>query len=935
MYHAMKRPTCLIIVCYGLLFIALLVSCGSPEKPDSPQQTYISLFNSLYHSNSAHDTAAFLQAAEDNPCLLNSACAYTITKYALHYNKEKDSLAVKIEGMLELLSEHTDISPDHRRLIHDVTTEWCREQFDEFKAANERCKFGTRMQDSTWQDSLELAIETYDSLGCLWESSKACYNYGYCLISTNSQLDYALALFRKAENSALQSWNIDKFTESLLPQAFLIGREDKGMVEAIRLYNHASELSDSCNLSGLAAYEYLHFGNLYYKLKYYRLAISKCRKAARLAREIGTNDNLIQAQSLMAKCYQDIGQLQVADSLYELAYQLSLDLNAFEDISWMDIYKAEREITSGSTTGIESILLDAMSTLKGNDKKGVATAAYQLGRLKRREHSGDEAVRYFHSALGAYTDIKDSIYPLKEIGLTYLDMQNLDSSSKYLQLTESSVERVLADVPCASLRREYVKDKYEVVAGLVKLNVAIGNHGAALEMAERYHARSLYDALRERQFAGSQDSIYREQKSQLRSKLNDLLRHVRQCPDNSGNQVDLLDRFLAVNDSITDLYMTESAIRPTDLHLPITGSKYFSSSQESDQKCLYYFCHDSDIIVWYISDNELKSSTIADSKDFVKDSIQTALRLISCPPRTRESTDSLTALLEYLKCLIPEVIRKSIDETNTLVIYPSGILSCFPFEALRLNDRYLAETTAVKYYPSLSLKRYLTENTARTSKIESIAFLGGEDYRNSSDMCRNSLNGILGEYQKLQNLPGVLEEAEVLKSIFDDCRVFTDIVDYDSVIRCFDKLSSDVLHISSHGIVSDVYPEMSAIVFPFDSGSTNDQALLTDEIASLRLNIPLIVLSACNSGAGKYVDGDGKRGITRSFILAGARSLVVTQWTIEDKASVFFFKSFYTTLRSGESTAEALKVSKIRMIESEVYSHPYFWAPFAAISNWN
>lgn len=93
------------------------------------------------------------------------------------------------------------------------------------------------------------------------------------------------------------------------------------------------------------------------------------------------------------------------------------------------------------------------------------------------------------------------------------------------------------------------------------------------------------------------------------------------------------------------------------------------------------------------------------------------------------------------------------------------------------------------------------------------------------------------------------------------------------------------------------------------------------------------MLSACQSGLGTLVKGEGPIGLTRAFLYAGARSLVVSLWNVRDASTADLMKRFDQYLRAGHSRAEALRRAKLAMMNSDIpaYRFPYFWAPFILI----
>ena len=106
-----------------------------------------------------------------------------------------------------------------------------------------------------------------------------------------------------------------------------------------------------------------------------------------------------------------------------------------------------------------------------------------------------------------------------------------------------------------------------------------------------------------------------------------------------------------------------------------------------------------------------------------------------------------------------------------------------------------------------------------------------------------------------------------------------------------------------------------------------------NEILNLELKADLVVLSACQTGLGTFKQGEGIIGLTRAFMYAGARSILVSLWNINDSSTAGFMTCFYEMMRQGKCKAEALQLAKLNMIHSErsAYHHPFYWAPFILI----
>jgi len=117
------------------------------------------------------------------------------------------------------------------------------------------------------------------------------------------------------------------------------------------------------------------------------------------------------------------------------------------------------------------------------------------------------------------------------------------------------------------------------------------------------------------------------------------------------------------------------------------------------------------------------------------------------------------------------------------------------------------------------------------------------------------------------------------------------------------------------------------------STPTEDGLLQVYEIFDLKLNAELVVLSACETGLGKQVKGEGLVGLTHAFFYAGTSSVLVSLWKVQDRSTADLMVNFYQELDAGKNKAESLRQAKLRMIQQNRYAHPYYWAPFVLVGN--
>ncbi len=140
-----------------------------------------------------------------------------------------------------------------------------------------------------------------------------------------------------------------------------------------------------------------------------------------------------------------------------------------------------------------------------------------------------------------------------------------------------------------------------------------------------------------------------------------------------------------------------------------------------------------------------------------------------------------------------------------------------------------------------------------------------------------------------------------------------------------------VVHFATHGFFDERQPELSGVVFSLvdERGGGRDGYLRLHDIYNLNLPVELIVLSACETGRGRDVRGEGLVGLTRGFMYAGAAGVVASLWKVDDEATAELMRHFYSgLLREDLSPAAALRAARVKVWRERRWRAPYYWAAF-------
>jgi CHAT domain-containing protein len=252
-----------------------------------------------------------------------------------------------------------------------------------------------------------------------------------------------------------------------------------------------------------------------------------------------------------------------------------------------------------------------------------------------------------------------------------------------------------------------------------------------------------------------------------------------------------------------------------------------------------------------------------------------------------------------------------------LIIVRDGQLHLVPFDALvEPSGRYVVESRTVVYAPSATSFFLLRTATKRESSTQGLLAVGGVPYQQSGT--------------KLGDLPSSRDEAvEAATALPNPSNTL--LLGKEATETAFKKsVNHRIIHLAMHAIANNTSPDRAALVLLSDPQHGEDGSLYPSEIVQLPLDADLVVLSACDTAVGPIEGEEGISTLARAFLLAGARTVVSTLWTIDDDSTLYLMKAFYAELGRKKSAPEALRLAKRSMLKkfSPRKAVPYYWAGF-------
>lgn len=440
--------------------------------------------------------------------------------------------------------------------------------------------------------------------------------------------------------------------------------------------------------------------------------------------------------------------------------------------------------------------------------------------------------------------------------------------------------------------------------------------------------------------------------------------------DNKGNsrefiypfekQVDSLMICLRnVNDSIT-VYLP--GMGKSSMHTRENLFFQVKSKLEQDESLISYYVADTILFSFLLTaDTMIISRQVADTTSTRELVFQYLSSL-----KKFEKKEMQKSSAELHEILIGGFLKHLVN-TNRLVVIPDKELLFLPFETLQgscstanafsdfSNLDYLIRDFDITYNYSIGLWCYEDDKVSTIDK-QLIAF--APVFSNESDTVNISVvNKDLGKnisdldiYRGISHdgiyyneLPYSLAEADTLKRLCDRHGWRAEMyLQNNASEKNFKSYARDYsfIHVATHGFVDNDNPGYSGLIFSMQgdedygsefSGSMNDGVLYANELYLLDLNAELVVLSACETGAGKFEKGEGILGLIRGFLTAGASNVLFSFWKTGDKNSLFFMNSFYRHLFKHGDCSLAIRQAKLDMMNNPRTSYPLFWGGYALI----
>jgi len=625
---------------------------------------------------------------------------------------------------------------------------------------------------------------------------------------------------------------------------------------------------------------------------------------------------------------------------------------------------------------------------KIDDRMGQASILDHLGDIYLASGNNVAALKHFQKALALSRQVQE---PNGEALAFFKIASALAASGDYLparsQIEESIkiIESLRIKVASQNSRASYFASTHEYyelyVNILMKLDQKNPNQGlaaAAFDVSEKARARSFLESLKEARsdIHEGVDAALLEQERSVGRELNKKAeQHLQLMAGKKTDQAQVVAK--EIDQITTDYEGVRAEIRSKNPRYaaltepqPISLKEIQQQVLDQDSLLLEYMLGNDKSYLWLVTRTEVSTFELPG-----RVTIETAARkvhdsLVAHQPipgetfaerqtRIARADEQLPAEIAALSTLLLSPVASKLGSKRLLIV-ADGALQYIPFQLLTQpaasdnsgKPELLVQAHEIVNEPSASALALLHAETSGVQARNSVAVLADPVFEIDDPRIHRAANGVtptpaadphlqtafrdLDPAADDRQIPRLLAsgaEADAIMSVTPWRSGFKAIGFQASRATVMGAGLGDyrIVHFATHGILNNEHPELSGIVLSLfdENGNPQDGFLRLHDIYNLKLPVDLVVLSACNTGLGKDVKGEGLVGLTRGFMYAGASSVVASLWKVDDEATAELMRLFYSyMLRDEMAPAAALRKAQVTMSQTKRWQSPYYWAGF-------
>jgi len=651
---------------------------------------------------------------------------------------------------------------------------------------------------------------------------------------------------------------------------------------------------------------------------------------------LDNDENFRAAMLEMRRAFEQTMELQlatVAQTRLELFLHLGIVYSALGDYQ-----KAAEFFERGLSVFDLRPLITAV--LQGN----LAGTQLRLGKATEARELALKAIANLRNSGGSKHWEATFLYYLAEANR--LLGSNEEALVSYRQSIDAIEQARSLSIPTEVSRAGIVAARHEIFAAAIAFCVSQHREDEALTIAEAWHARAFLDILTESRIDLRKDlsSAQRDQEDKIFLHISAVQKELWSAGLLPAREQELKAELAATEGSLESFQLEVRRTNPLYARIkypqPVKAAIVARELGEANTALIEYVLSEKSSFALIVYRGRTSVFTLPPQKEIeelvtgYRGGLSTRTSALTVNQSIKKLNEQSRQLYRKLLEPMAEVLRGA----RKLIIVPDGVLSYLPFETLLTDEsetsikpRYLLESFAIAYAPSASALFAIGHNKGAAFTRGLLAF--GDPASAGAEM--PGVNHSDGSPVRFSKLPYARQEVTDIGSLFSDPerRLFLGIAAREQTVKAELLDRYRYIHFAAHGVIDEEYPARSGILLAADGDAREDGVLRMNEVMRLKLNADLVTLSACSSGLGKLVNGEGFIGLTRSFLYAGADGVVVSLWDVNDLSTATLMKSFYVNLKRGLPRDEALRQAKLQMLDGPrgSWQHPYFWASFVLI----
>jgi len=580
------------------------------------------------------------------------------------------------------------------------------------------------------------------------------------------------------------------------------------------------------------------------------------------------------------------------------------------------------------------------------DNGSIGMILNNLGIIHSNQGNYTESTKYFQRAIDLALKIEGRKILWEaylELAQVYMKQNKVKEAKEYFELSVSIIEDIRSNIKLEEIkasflgtnkRMEAYHDLIHILFSLYKKEPSKNYGVQAFDYVERAKARAFLDRLELSQVNISQyiDFKLQNQEKKLMKDISHIYQRLLDSGLTSQESQNLHNELKQKEDEIETLKRKIRNSSPAYANLRYPEIISLKNAQKMlDQKTAFfeYLITDNHSYLFVVTKEKLDIYPLPD-REQIHALVTSYLKKIS----DKENYNFSEGNTLYQKLVSPGLNKN----TKRIIFVPDDILNFLPFEALIIqpnSEQWLISDFHIAYSPSISsLQEIITRKQENGYKRhKDLLALGDPFFKpvNHNHNGRPALNQFFSSNRfDFSRLKFSGTEIDRISCLFKDSKktVFKRNKATEEALKKTNLEDYKIIHLATHSLIDDKRPFRSSIVLALDDNPQEDGLLQTREIYNISLNADLVVLSACETGLGQFIKGEGIEGINRSFFYAGSSAVMMSLWPVNDQATYQMMERFYTHLRSSESIINSLRKTKLELIDSKTLSHPYYWAGF-------